>query len=112
MEDYVILNFDLGLKGDYESLYRLLDNLNAQDCGNSTCVFRFNYSGRDLDYNEKFSQLRKELEEKVSLKKGDRIYSIVHNKNGVPRGTFLYGHRQRPIWEGYGDKKEDDGLPF
>lgn len=112
-ENWVILNYDLGLKGDYESLYSFLDMQNAIDCGNSSGAFEFNFSGgSDLSHSEKMEQIKKEIELKVSLKKGDRIYTIVHDKKGVAIGTFIYGHRQRPIWEGYGNKTAKDLLPF
>lgn len=112
-ENWVILNYDFGLKGDYESLYSFLDNQEAIDCGNSSGAFEFNFSGGlDLSHEEKTEQIKQEIESKVSLKKGDRIYVIVHDKNGQPKGSFIYGHRQRPIWEGYGSKTEEDILPF
>lgn len=109
---WVILNFDLGLKGDYESLYKTLDNLNAQDAGNSNCVFEYKFASGIESHQERFDEIIKLLEDKVEIKKGDRLYAIVFNSDKIPRGKFLFGHRQRPIWEGYGDKEEDDQLPF
>ena len=111
-ENWVILNFDLGIKGDYESLYRYLDNINALDCGNSNAVFQFNFSKENLSYSEKLDEIKKSLESSITFKNGNRIYCIVHNQKGIPRGAFLFGHRQRPIWEGYGNKTKDDDLPF
>lgn len=112
-ENWVILNYDFGLKGDYDSLYSFLDNLDAIDCGNSTGAFEFSFSGgSDLTHEEKTEQVKIEVESNVRLNKGDRVYLIVHDKNGQPRGSFIYGHRQRPVWEGYGSKTEDDPLPF
>ena len=110
--NWIILNFDLGLKGDYESLYRFLDNNKAQDCCNSNCAFEFPFSNNKLNHSEKFIEVKSVLEDNVSLKRGDRIYCIVHNEEGIPRGSFLYGHRQRPVWEGYGEKNKEDDLPF
>lgn len=112
-ENWVILNYDFGLKGDYETLYGFLDNRNAIDCGNSTGAFEFNFSGgSDLTHEEKIEQIQKLIEDKILLTKGDRIYIIVHDKNGQPKGSFIYGHRQRPVWEGYGSRTEKDPLPF
>ncbi|WP_282118064.1 hypothetical protein [Maribacter aquivivus] len=112
-ENWVVLNYDFGLKGDYESLYSFLDNQNALDCGNSSSAFEFNFSGgSDLSHQEKIEQIKIEIEKKVSLKKGDRIYVIVHDKHGAAIGSFIYGHRQRPVWEGYGSKSDEEALPF
>ncbi|GAA0734277.1 hypothetical protein GCM10009430_49260 [Aquimarina litoralis] len=111
-ENWVIINYDLGLKGDYESLYSFLDNKDAVDCGNSSGAFEFNFiGGSELSHEDKIEQVKTEIESHVSLSKGDRVYIIVHDKNGQPRGTFIFGHRQRPIWEGYGTKTEDDDPP-
>lgn len=109
---WVLLNYDFGLKGDYETLYIFLDNQNALDCGSSTAAFEYNFSGKDLNHQDKIDQIAEVIKEKVKLKKGDRIYVIVHNDSGQPRGTFIYGHRKTAPWEGYGEKETDDGLPF
>ena len=112
-ENWVILNFDFGLKGDYESLYSFLDNANALECGNSCAAFEFNLTGgADLTHEEKIEQVKEEITSNVSLTKGDRLYVIVHDKNGAAKGSFIYGHRQRPTWEGYGNKSKEDILPF
>lgn len=109
---WVILNFDLGLKGDYENLYKTLDNLEAQECGNSNCAFEFNFPTNCEEHEDRFAEVLKHIEQEVEIKKGDRIYAIVLNSKNIPRGKFIVGNRQRPIWEGYGNKVDDDKLPF
>ncbi len=109
---WVILNYDLGLKGDYESLYKTLDNLGAQDCGNSNCTFDFSYSSSCNNHDDRFEELSKFFENEVEFKKGDRVYAVVLDSKEIARGRFLFGNRQRPVWEGYGNKEEDNGLPF
>ena len=109
---WVILNFDLGLKGDYENLYKTLDNLDAQDCGNSNCVFEYNFPTNFDDHEKRFDEVLKLLEKEIEFKKGDRIYAIVLNSKNIPRGKFLVGNRQRPIWEGFGNKADVNDLPF
>lgn len=108
----VIFNFDLGVRGEYDNLYIFLDSNKALDCGNSNCVFEYHFKGLNLDYEDKFQQLKNGIETAVSLSKNDRIYAIVHNEEGVPRGKFLFGQRKTPIWDGYAKKDEDDNLPF
>lgn len=108
----VILNFDLGVRADYDSLYAFLDNNQALDCGNSNSVFEYHFKGTDLTHNDKFDQLKTDLEKTVNFEKNDRIYAIVHNEDGIPRGKFLFGQRKTPIWDGFGQKEEDDSLPF
>ena len=108
----VILNFDLGIRANYDDLYRFLDSYDAMDCGNSNAVFTYPFKGKDLGYEDKFEQIKKEIEKSVQFGKNDRIYVIVHNDDGVPRGKFLFGQRKTPVWDGYAVKEEDDNLPF
>ncbi len=110
--DIVILNFDLGVRGDYESLYTFLDNNKALDCGNSNSVFEYHFRGTNLTYKDKFDQLEMDLEKIVKFERNDRIYAIVHNNEGVPQGKFLFGKRKTPVWDGYGEREEDESLPF
>ena len=58
--NYVILNFDLGIRGEYDSLYTFLDKNKALDCGNSNCAFEYHFKGTDLSFEDKFIQLKKE----------------------------------------------------
>ena len=36
IEKHIVINFDLGLRGDYNSLYIWLDTKNAMECGKAT----------------------------------------------------------------------------
>ena len=38
------LSYDLGIRGDYESLYAWLDQHNAKECGDSLAFFKFDYT--------------------------------------------------------------------
>ena len=108
----VILNFDLGIRANYDDLYRFLDSYEAMDCGNSNAVFLYPFKGEDLSYEDKFEQIKKEIEKTVQFGRNDRIYVIVHSNEGVGKGKFLFGQRKTPIWDGYAIKEEDDDLPF
>lgn len=110
--NFVVLNFDLGIRGDYDNLYLFLDSNKALDCGNSNCAFEYHFKGSNLDHEEKFKQLKEDIEKLVSFSKHDRIYAIVHNEEGVPRGKFLFGQRKTPIWDGYAKKEENESIPF
>lgn len=110
--EFVILNFDLGIRGDYDNLYIFLDKNNAIDCGNSNCVFQYKFSGSDLNYDDKFNQILDSINKVVTFSKNDRIYVIVHNEEGNPKGKFIIGQRKTPVWDGYAIKEDDDNLPF
>jgi hypothetical protein len=109
---FVILNYDLGIRGEYDNLYIFLDTNKAIDCGNSNCAFEYHFKGLNLDYEDKFNQLKEDLDSIISFSKNDRVYVIVHNDEGKPRGKFIFGQRKTPIWDGYAQKEQDDNLPF
>ena len=98
------LSYDLGLKGDYNSLYTWLDTLNAKECGNSIATFWFEY---EHDY---LSELKSSLEENIEISKNDRFYIIWRSvKDGKSRvkGKFIFGKRKPAPWEGYAEGFED-----
>lgn len=101
MKIWVMLNYDLGLKGDYQSLYRFLDNHRALDCGNCNAAFEVQVSFDTFD--EICEEIRTLLSKEVVFSQTDRIYLTVTDKHKQMRGKFLFGGRRRAVWEGYGD---------
>lgn len=96
------ISYDLGVNGDYESLYSWLDTQNAKECGNSVAYLqKYSHEGNLMEY------LRKEIENDVSLDKRSRIY-VIRKENGKFKGSYLVGHRRAAPWKGYGD--HDDGT--
>ena len=67
------LSFDLGLRGNYDSLYEWLDRQEAQECGDSIATFR---SDRTRD------QIAKELAEILRGTKNARAY-LINLKEGA-----------------------------
>ena len=100
---HIVLNFDLGLKGDYNSLYTFLDNLEALEIGNCNAAFAMEFS-KD-DFQSIFDELQSRIASAVNIEKTDRLYMIVTDHSNKMRGGFLFGDRKRAIWEGYGVKK-------
>lgn len=96
------LSYDLGLKGDYEGLYRWLDNMQAKECGDSLAVFQFECGDKYLD------EIKQSLFDAVEFSKTDRVYLIWRDEshNGV-MGRFIIGKRKPAPWKGYGDKYEE-----
>ena len=107
------ISYDLGIKGDYESLYTWLDNYGAKECGNSVALVKLPIKRSE----NPVLKLEKELQENVELRKEDRIYIVwrdVKNGKSLTRGRFLFGNRKRAPWEGYAsgheDNEDDDWL--
>lgn len=95
MKKTVYLSYDLGFDGDYEGLYRFLDQHQATECGSSLARFTYNYI-TDLK-----AELTKELETHISVTPKVRIYIIFKNGDDIMKGIWLYGNRKNPPWAGY-----------
>lgn len=106
IEKHILLNYDLGLKGDYSNLYAFLDTHKALDCGNCNAAFAMSFS--EDKFETILEELRMALSEYVKIEKNDRIYMTVTDNTCKMRGAFLFGGRKRAIWEGYGNVKTND----
>ena len=90
------ISYDLGVRGDYESLYSWLDAHDAKECGDSVALLTYEYAGSLPD------RLRAELKKAIEVDKRTRIYVIFReqatNKN---KGSFIFGSRRAAAWTGY-----------
>ena len=96
--------FDLGVKGDYEGLYRWLDAQKARECGDSLALFYYE-SKRDLP-----AEIEASVKESVDVDARTRIYIIFMGKDQKVKGRFLFGQRKVAPWAGSapGGPTEDD----
>jgi hypothetical protein len=82
------LSFDLGLRGNYEELYEWLDDLDANECGDSVATFLSTKSRE---------QIAGELSNLLGSDKKARAYIINMNQGG----KFILGKRKVAPWVGY-----------
>jgi hypothetical protein len=56
------------------------------------------------------AELKKELSSAITIDKRTRIYVILPEENGRPKGRFIAGGRKRSPWTGYAtsDQAEED----
>ncbi|MBZ4396015.1 hypothetical protein [Myxococcus sp. AS-1-15] len=94
------LSFDLGLRGNYDDLYRWLAKLDARECGDGIATFTTEQTP---------VQLKRALKPIVG-KKG-RAYLIGSDKEGKWSGKWLFGNRRPAPWVGYvelaGEEQDD-----
>ena len=92
----VWISYDLGVRGDYESLYSWLDAHLAKECGDSVAVLKYTYDESLPD------KLKADLKASVAIDKRTRIYAVYRdsatNKNV---GKFIFGGRRAAAWTGY-----------
>jgi hypothetical protein len=94
MKRAVFLSFDLGVKGDYEGLYRWLDSLGAKECGDSL-AFLFFEAKSDLP-----AEIKASLKKAIEVDSRTRIYAIFMDDKRM-KGRFLFGQRKAPPWTGF-----------
>mgnify|MGYP000959872475 CR=1 FL=1 len=118
MKKYIWINYDFGLKGDYEGLFIWLDKLNAKECGNNCALVIIEDYQKEKDVGE---FIYDQIKTNVNLDdKKDRIYInwLEGKSNGMTsepkiKGKFVFGKRKRAPWEGYAagvDEIEDSGY--
>jgi hypothetical protein len=96
------ISFDLGVRGDYESMYEWLDSYDAKECSSNLAVLSYEYTGRLLD------SLKSELKKTIAIDRRTRIYIIHWNAlEKKIKGSFLFGTRKAPPWTGYADGDEE-----
>ncbi len=106
MTKTIWLSYDLGVKGDYQSLYAWLDNHKAVECGDSLAVIKYEVlEGETLP-----EKLKQDLELNITFSKTDRVYVIWKSDDGNNKGRFIFGKRKASPWEGYGDFVSEDDL--
>ena len=87
MKSLVWLSFDLGVSGDYESMYAWLDEKDAKECGDSIACFLLEHDG-DIA-----GTLNTEIRERITLNKRSRIYIVFQDENRH-KGRFIIGRRK------------------
>ena len=95
------LSFDLGVKGDYEGMYRWLDAHEAKECGDSVAYLKYNFES-DLIEN-----LTQELTKDIQVTPRTRVYVIWRNlEHKSFSGRFIIGGRKAPPWAGFANTGE------
>ena len=103
MKKALWVSYDLGVQGDYESLYEWLDNLDAKECGNSVAFFKYEVVSGKILKNE----IKKDIEKIVELGGRDRIYIMYRDSRKNMKGSFIVGKRKASPWKGYGSGKTE-----
>lgn len=104
MKKTIWLSYDLGVRGDYSSLYSWLDDANAVECGDSLACLKIDIPGTESPPDF----VKKQLESNVTFSKSDRVYIVWKNSDGNNKGRFIIGKRKASPWQGYGKAEVDE----
>jgi hypothetical protein len=91
------ISFDLGLQGNYESLYGWLDKQEAKECGDNLATFLSDQSRE---------QIARQLSTLLRKERNPRLYIITMAEGG----KFILGKRKFPPWKGYAEVELDSGA--
>ena len=98
MAKAIWLSYDLGIQGDYESLYQWLDSQGAIECGDGVGFFKFESDSTSIP-----DPIKKKLEGTIKTDSKARIYIIWRQERSL-KGKFIFGQRKAPPWSGYAPK--------
>lgn len=105
MKTRIWISFDLGVRGDYESMYEFLDSRHARECGDGVATLDYEFES-DLP-----AELEQEMTSCVTVDRKSRIY-VIFKEEGKLKGRFLVGRRKQPPWSGFATselEEEDSG---
>jgi hypothetical protein len=100
--------YDLGVGGDFQSMYAWLDDHEAIECGNNVAFLKYKYSDAIKSDKALDEILIKELNGKIKFNPTNRIYIIRKSlEKGKTIGSYIIGKRKANPWEGYGSKTDN-----
>jgi hypothetical protein len=108
MKKSVWMSYDLGVKGDYESLYYWLDSRQAKECGDGLAYFTIE------EKKDVTAEIAISLKNSMKIDARTRIYLIYKRtpkseaEKGNVRGVFLFGRRKPAPWAGFASGETAD----
>lgn len=112
MNKTIFITYDFGMKGDYEGLFKWLDEHNAEERGYGIGIIKkYNYNSLIKTDIEFLKSVRIELKNKIKISSNDRIYMIWNSieENKIAAG-FLFGKSKQSPWTGYAQNNQIDNI--
>ena len=106
MTKTIFITYDLGIRGDFDSLYTWLDENNAEERGYGLAVIKkFSVDSslkKDIDF---MRSVRDILAAKMKITSSDRIYMVWNSvENDKIKAGFLFGKSKQAPWTGFAQK--------
>ena len=101
------MSYDLGVGGDYQTLYQWLDDHGAVECGNSVAFLKYDYPNSIKSDDELTKSIADELKLKIKFNPSNRVYIIRKRLNENQfYGSYIIGKRRANPWQGYGSQAD------
>lgn len=113
MKKVIFISFDFGLKGDYDNLYKWLDENEAVERGYGLAYIREYDVGKKIITDKDFLlHIKNELKNRIKIGPNDRLYLIwngIEDKTKI-RSGFVFGSPKQSPWTGYAQNDIDNLL--
>lgn len=109
----IFISYDFGMKGDYEGLFKWLDENKAEERGYGIGVIKeYSYDDSSIKTDLDFMKLiRNELKERIKIGSSDRIYMIWNSlESNKTKAGFLFGKGKQSPWTGYAQNNQLDNF--
>src|SRR2546425_190201 len=105
MKKSVWLSYDLGVDGDYDSLYQFLDEHKAKECGSNLAYFEFESNGNVV------KEITTELNSRGIIRQNkDRLFLIHLSSEKKMKGSFIGGKRKSAPWIGFAFQEDTEDV--
>lgn len=105
----IFVTFDFGMKGDYDGLFKWLDENNAEERGYGVArIPSYNLDKNITTDLAVLKSVRETLKERINIGNSDRIYLMWPSleKKSLAAG-FAFGKQKQAPWEGFAHNTED-----
>jgi len=104
----IFITFDFGIKGDYEGLYKWLDEHEAQERGYGIAFIKAYQCKDQIKTDIGFvKEIRESISKLTTLGKSDRIYMIWNSfEASKMKAAFLFGKSKQAPWTGFAQNNE------
>lgn len=105
----IVLTFDFGMKGDYEGLFKWLDENNAEERGYGVAVIPNYHIDKNITTDlGLLNSVRETLNARIKIGNSDRIYMLWPSlEKQTLQAGFVFGKQKQSPWEGFAQNAED-----
>lgn len=113
MKKTIFISYDFGLKGDYEGLFKWLDENEAEERGYGIGVIKeYAYDENIIKTdNDFFKFIKDELTQRIKVGSSDRLYMIWNSlESDKIKAGFLFGKHKQSPWTGYAQNNQVENF--
>ena len=113
MKRPIFISYDFGMKGDYDGLFKWLDENKAEERGYGIGFIKeYNYKENSIKTDIDFLRfVRSELKKRIKIGSSDRLYMIWNSlESSKIKAGFLFGKSKQSPWTGFAQNNQIDNI--